>query len=323
MNKPLARAFALLAVATTGCDGRILESYQTTEAPPVREPVKPGSAQAEPAQSRPGIDFAQGVPPSEGGSDDPTWPNEPSGSTVITDCDFDDDICTWVDDYKGQQNAYATVTRRDGTTSRALDANLPVGASNGNGSWGHGLGFAKDLYVGLLWSTNSDFEGLCNNGNKMFFARDANIDNSFIGWFGFPGQPKTIKWAQQAIYDNCHVPGFNAYPGPCIGDHNGWFEPNMNPQAATVNAGSGQHLIELRLKSSTTTTSKDGMLSWWVDGVLAGHYTGVNLSPNGFDTAHINHTWDGSSCLVPPYRDLSKRWDHYWDRVRISRVNGG
>lgn len=196
---------------------------------------------------------------------------------------------------------------------------MSAGSSTGNGQWGVTLNDVKDLYVGAWWSTNADFVGMCNNTNKMIFVRRPEIDNNFLQWQGLPGQPKQLKWSMQATYDNCGHPGET---GMCYsrGDGTGAFEPNTS--SGTVMAGSGWHRIEFYLRSSTTKTSRDGILRWWLDGQLVGNYPGVNLSPGGFQDFQINHTWDGSSCLVPPYRDMTKAWHHYWDHLRISTGPG-
>jgi hypothetical protein len=184
--------------------------------------------------------------------------------------------------------------------------------------WGANLPDAKELYIGTWWSTNSDFVGICNNSNKMLFARNPSIDNNLLVWQGLPGQPKTLKWLMQASYDNCGHPGEF---GMCYsqGDGTGWFEPNVGN--GTVSAGSGWHKIEIYLKTSTTKTSRDGSVKWWIDGQAIGNYPTVNLSPGGLQEFQINHAWDGSSCLVA--RDMSKAWHHYWDHLHISTGQGG
>lgn len=246
------------------------------------------------------------------------WTNEPAGSIPIVDIPFSDSIGPLHSVYGSATDKFASFGNAPFSPTRVFDTYLDVGASTGNGQWTLALNNVKDLYIGTWWSTNADFIGLCNNGNKMLFLRRPDIDNNFLLWQGLPGAPKTLKWDMQATYDNCGHPG--EY-GMCYskGDGTGWFEPNVS--SGTVSAGSGWHKIELYLKSSTTTTSRDGILRWWLDGQLVGNYPTVNMSPGGFQDFEINHTWDGSSCLVPPNRDMTKAWHHYWDHLHISTTD--
>lgn len=247
------------------------------------------------------------------------WTNEPSGFSVIVDCPFSNSLCPGMWDAYNSAS-FANVPGGPVSPNTVLDDYIGAGSSTGNGMWGANLSDAKELYIGTWWSTNSDFQGMCNNANKMLFARSPSIDNNFLVWQGPPGSPKTLKWYMQATYDNCGHPGEF---GMCYsqGDGTGWFEPNVGN--GTVSHGSGWHRIEIYLKTSTTKTSRDGSVKWWIDGQPVGNYPTVNLSPGGLQEFQINHTWDGSSCLVAPNRDMSKSWHHYWDHLHISTGRGG
>jgi hypothetical protein len=247
-----------------------------------------------------------------------SWPNEPAGLSVLVDCPFSGNLCPnmW-DAYNSA--AFVADPAAPLSPSGALNDYLAVNSTEGSGQWGAALPNAKELYVGTWWRTNSEFQGMCNNNNKMLFARNPSIDNNFLVWQGAPGAPKTFKWYMQAGYDNCGHPG---EVGMCYsqGEGTGWFEPNVG--SGTVAAGSGWHLIEFYLKSSTTKTSRDGAVKWWIDGRPVGSYNSVNLSPGGMSDFQINHTWDGTNCLLPPLRDLSKAWHHYWDHLHIAVGQG-
>ena len=245
------------------------------------------------------------------------WTNEPSGFTVLIDCPFSNTLCPGIFDTYNSAS-FANIGGAPLSPSTVLDTYIGVGSSTGNGQWGANLMDAKELYIGTWWSTNSDFQGICNNTNKMLFARNPSIDNNFLVWQGVPGGAKTLKWYMQASYDNCGHPGES---GMCYsqGDGTGWFEPNAGN--GTVAAGSGWHRIEIYLKTSNSKTSRDGAVKWWIDGQLIGNYPSINLSPGGLQEFQINHTWDGSSCLVA--RDMSKAWHHYWDHLHISSGQGG
>ena len=150
---------------------------------------------------------------------------------------------------------------------------------------------------------------------SCFFFRDPNIDNSLIHWGGLQDQPREIRWFWQTVYSNAHVSGYVGDPSGL----SGYLVPNINAAAATVAAGSGWHFIELYLKCSTSLTSRDGVIRWWVNRTLCGSYTNVNLTPTGFSEFQLNGAWDGSSAFTAAGRDMSRAWHHYWDHIRISR----
>ena len=250
---------------------------------------------------------------------DGNWPNEPPGLSVLVDCPFSGSLCPnmW-DAYSSAE--FITDSSGPLSPSGALKDYLAKNSTTGSGQWGAALPKVKEVYVGTWWKTNSEFQGMCNNNNKMLFVRQPEIDNNFLVWQGYPGQPKTFKWYMQATYDNC---GHAGEYGMCYsrGDGTGWFEPNVGN--GTVAHGSGWHRIEFYIKSSTTKTSRDGTIKWWIDGQPVGYYPTVNISPGGMTDFQINHTWDATNCLLPPLRDLSKEWHHYWDHLRISVGQGG
>lgn len=247
-----------------------------------------------------------------------SWPNEPAGFSVKVDCAFSDSLCPPL--WNAYNTAtYQTIDSAPFSPSKVFNTYLSAGSSTGNGQWGLNLPNAKELYLGTWWSTNVDFVGLCNNGNKMLsFGSATDGDNSFLFWQGFPGSLGNITWLNQTNSSNAHVDGWD---GDASG-LSGVIQPTVNPSAAHVRAGSGWHRLEVYLKSSTTLTSRDGILRVWVDGSLVINVTNMNKAPHGLEDFQINHTWDGSYCLVAPQRDMSKRWDHYWDHLRVSVGQG-
>jgi hypothetical protein len=184
----------------------------------------------------------------------------------------------------------------------------------------------REVFCGFWWKTNADFQGISNLGNKMIFikAQQNSGDNSFLGWMGAQNAPRTLCWNQQGQVYNCHVSGFES-AGCWPVDGTGKFNPNINSAAATMAAGTGWYKVEIYLKSSTTFTSRDGVIKIWVNNTLSTSHSNVNLSPNGFEEWHINHTWDGSAIFAAPYRDTSLAWHHYWDQfyVSIPSTTGG
>lgn len=248
------------------------------------------------------------------------WPNEPAGSTPVYDCPFSDSLCGLGNTYNTQDYASPGGSGNTVSAPRAFDYYMGIGSITGSGQWGLSLNKPKEIYLGFVWSTNADFMG--NNGaaNKMLFIRNSEMDNNFVHWKAdTPGTPKVMLWSNQATYDNCGIPGTR---GMCYsaGDGTGDFFPNVNTAAATLSAGSGWHKIEFYIKTSTSKTSKDGILRWWVDGVMVANYLNINMTPGGPTEFQINSTWDGFNTAS---RDTSKAWHHYYDHIRISVPNCG
>ncbi len=248
------------------------------------------------------------VVPTPGGQ----WPNQPAGMTLVTDTPFSDSLPSeWFNVYNTQSYASPGGAGTAFSAPRAFDEFMSAGSNTGNGQWGINIPYSSEIYMGMYWSTNADFIGYSNTTNKMIFFRDSNLDNSFLNWHGAPGAAKQIKWYFQSPYSNAHLAGWDGDPSGVSGR----LPCNVNGAAATMAAGSGWHFIELYLKKSTTTTSQNGTVKWWVDGTLCGNYTNCNICPNGFNEMQLTAAWDGS----PSGRDLTKSWHHYFDHLYISR----
>ena len=249
------------------------------------------------------------------------WINEPAGSKVHYDCGFDDDLC-------GMTNIYNTVSYETVLGDKALKVFLPASTTvlHQNGQWGLGFDKQKQIYIGFEWSTNSNFVGSANNFNKMIFVTSSNVsegarENSIFGWYGGPGQAKTLLWYQQSEVDNCQVSGFitDLATNTCVRPGRvGVFSPNKNRAAATVGAASGKHRIEIYMKSSSTNSSQDGIIRHWVDGVMTSDFNNVNLASEGFNYIDISPVWDGGLLQQCNIRDCSKEWDHYFHSLHVS-----
>ena len=244
------------------------------------------------------------------------WPNEPAGMTVLTDTPFSDSLpAEWFNVYNTEAYASPGGSGTSFSGPRAFDVYLAANSIYGNGQWGIDMPPSREVYMGVYWSTNADFQGLNINTGKMIFIRDPALDNSFLNWYGLQDQPKQLVWSCQTTYSNAHLSNWN---GDASG-MSGGLAANINNSVNVIAAGTGWHFIELYLKSSTTSTSRDGIVKLWVDNVLSTSVTQANLSPNGFTEMQINPTWDGSVSLGAPYRDMSRAWHHYFDHIYISR----
>lgn len=243
------------------------------------------------------------------------WPNEPSGMTIVTNSSFSDSLGSeWENVYNTQAYASPNLGGQTFSAPRCFDSARNVGTYFGNGQWVLNFPASSEAYLGFYWGTNAAFQGYSNNNNKLVFIRNPVIDNSFMVFQGAQDAAKVLKWYQQSQVNNTHIATVFGTNYPV--DGTGWFECNINAGAATYIAGQPMRFVEIYLKKSTTTTSQNGIIKWWVNGTLCGSYTNANLTPPGFTEMHINHAWDGGGA---PTLDLSRAWHHYFDHLKFSR----
>ena len=242
-------------------------------------------------------------------------------------------MCGMLDVYNSATYASPSFTGQVSPPA-ALDSFMAINANTGGGQFVYTFNPVKEIFVGVSWDTNSQFQGYSNTNNKVLFIRGGSSgDNSVMVWQGAQDAPKTLKWYQQGSVDNCHISQFKPGSPYCwnsVGpthDGTGWFDHNINSSACTVAAGSPVK-IEIYLKSSLGFATNDGIVRIWCNGTLSSDFTNVNISPNGFTDFQITPTWDGqatASCYNPstnPFgRDCSREWHHYFDHIHISVPN--
>lgn len=238
------------------------------------------------------------------------WTNEPAGAAVVLDCPFNSvSGCGILDAYSSSRIA--------------SDSSAPISASNtvqstiyaGNSSGGMQLNYVtpkvnREMYVGLMWRTNPQFYGR-QVANKMFFVRGPG-SNGFFGLWGGPGggnasgSPFFVAFGPNVSnVNNSHT---------CQLDLGLYCPPNVGP--GQITAGNWTK-IEVYAKASTTNTSQDGIMRWWVNGVMAGNYSNMNISSLGLNEWVWSETWDGTVNPVP-----TVDWSHFIDHLHIS-IPGG
>jgi len=90
------------------------------------------------------------------------------------------------------------------------------------------------------------------------------------------------------------------------------LEPNIT--ATPVGLGTW-HQIEWYVRYSSNPSSRDGVVQWWLDGVLQGEYTDLQMPPDaGFTQYTIRPVWGGG------VGDTKKQMDSFsYGRVHISK----
>ncbi len=241
------------------------------------------------------------------------WPGEPAGSTQLLDWAFNSvevnvpfrSGIVWGNYGAGRITTDATAPV---SPSKVLVSTISPGSSTG-GSEIHYLlpQTYNELFVGLMWRTNPQFEGR-PVGNKLFFVKGPGTNGVFL--FNSSalanGKGQLIWGANTGGINNSHACGGDAYGALCF--------PNIG--SGTLSTGVWTRL-EAYVKASTTATSKDGIVRWWVNGALAGNYTNLNY-PGPLNEWMWSETWDGYVNPVP-----TVEWDHYVDHLYISAPNCG
>lgn len=254
------------------------------------------------------IGFGLGISPHSYGAG--VWTNEPAGAAVVLDCPFTSvQGCGILDAYSSSQIV------SDSTAPISPGSAVQSTIYAGNSSGGMQLNYVtpkvnREMYVGFMWRINPQFYGR-QVANKMFFMRGP-ASNGFFGLMGGPGggnaagSPFFLMFGPNAgNVDNSHT---------CSG---GGFTCLPNVGSGQTAPAGNWFKIEAYMKSSTTNTSRDGIVRWWVNGVMAGNYTNMNLSSAGLNEWVWSETWDGTVNPVP-----TVDWSHFIDHLHIS-IPGG
>lgn len=237
------------------------------------------------------------------------WTNEPAGSSVVMDCPFNSvGGCGILDAYS--------------TSQIVSDSSAPITPGNvvkstiyaGNTSGGMQLNYVtpqvyREMYVGLMWRTNPQFYGR-TTGNKLFFIRGPSTNGVWL--FGNSAlvngtAPMIFAHNSGGGLDNSHA---------CSLDLGLACYPNVGNGTLTRGVWTK---LEAYVKSSTTNTSRDGIVRWWINGVLVGNYTNLNYGGQaGLNEWVWAETWDGGVIPIPVVD-----WSHFVDHLHISIPNGG
>lgn len=239
------------------------------------------------------------------------WTNEPVGSSTVLDCNFSSTpgAC-------GIQDIYSSAIQdSDGTAPVSPSGVIRSTIYAGNSSGGMQLNWyapsgspKREIFMGLMWRTNPQFEGRPNS-NKLFFLRGPQANGVWIF-----GNSALVNGSAPLIFGHNTGGGLLDNSHACSADLGLLCFPNVGPGLLTRGVWTK---IEAYVKSSTTNTSRDGIVRWWINGVLVGNYTNLNYG----GTAGINEwvwseTWDGFVNPVP-----SVDWSHYIDHLYISIPN--
>ena len=170
----------------------------------------------------------------------------------------------------------------------------------------------REMYFGLYWRTNPQFQGRIV-GNKLFFlGRDSGLNGVFLFGNGRlnNGTAPLLFVANTNGIGNAHILG-TSDPGAA-------FFPNVGNGTLQVGVWTK---IEAFIRASTTRTSQDGIVRAWINDILVMSYTNINYcGPNG-ETLNQwvqTQTWDGALDMG---QSNTVAWEHYIDHIRIAGKN--
>lgn len=170
----------------------------------------------------------------------------------------------------------------------------------------------REMYVGLYWRTNPQFQGRVAT-NKLWLLGGYDTMGGFF-LFGASkiqnGQAPLLWTLNTGGISNEHLVGTN--------DPGAIFHPNVGN--GTVRVGVW-YKVEMKIRASTTRTSRDGSLQWWINDVLVGSYPNLNYcGPNGetLDRWAWTQTWDGAFDMG---QSNTVAWEHWIDHLYIVGKN--
>lgn len=239
------------------------------------------------------------------------WPNEPAGSRLISDHDFSQKcangwVCNWPNGGSIVQDPTAPISPGS-VQLNDWQHSSPTGNSPVNNLF---LQNAREVYTAFWWKPSNPFRGWDNVSNKLTFLFNTNgLYYTQMKSLSGPGGPYQLYIALSGAACNQHLPGW----GDACGSWN--LPPNVNH----TNIRLGEwHLIEFCTRASSTPTSKDGVLRFWLDGQPQGDYRNVNFLGSAFTQVQITHSWDQPEPSCPSCYDY-----HMFDHARVSVPQDG
>lgn len=227
--------------------------------------------------------------------------NEPTGSSTILDTSFNS-TANMTDVYNSVQ------IRTDGSAPTSASncgyVYLSPGATQGGCELHKFTSTYGDMYSRMTFRVNTGWQGRIV-GDKLFFMRGPDGNGVFMmGGGPTKGGPLNIYFVHNSgNVDNSHI-----WPGDLglIGIANKAFV-GFSPGTWVV--------IECYIKVSSTLTSRNGIVRWWVNGTLCGDFTNVNYAPGGLNDWVWTQTWDGSGDMGTTNTVL---WEQWLDHLYIS-----
>lgn len=248
---------------------------------------------------------------------DETWPNEPAGFASLSDYGFDDAMPA------GDGVALSDgwfLSNTQGYATRASDPGAPFDPNVGQ--WRYPVGFAggaapatmyrnlgaqrQEMYFGYWWKVSASWQGHPSGVNELSFVL-AQDNILVVQMNGPPGGPYDLIMTTEFTTSNGHL--VNSAGDDPGGRH---LFGNVNGGNYAVTPGEW-YRVEVYFKMSTTSTARNGIIRWWVNGTPVGDYTGVNFDvAHPFEEFQFSPNWGGVG-------GTKTEEDHVWfDHARLS-----
>lgn len=223
----------------------------------------------------------------------PTWPNEPTSYTLLTDQAWD---ALTGNGWNVANNGAGNVTIAQDPTAPLSPSNVaqyryPVGFVDGSGPGETYFDFAGSnrVYVGLWWKPSSPWQGDASNVNKIEYIAAGDSGSIFLAMYGTPGGPYQLR----------AFPQFTT-------SLDRWLTPNVN--ADTVALG-----VWHRVEWLVDYGGAQGHIQWWLDGRLQGDWSDDPLPHGVLNEYQLNPVWGGDPGSV------KQETDYYWfDHTHLS-----
>lgn len=246
-----------------------------------------------------------------------TWPNQPAGSTLLSDFDFSAKTGSgWTKVYDGGAivNDPTAPVSPPGVLQYTWNHSAGYGdVSNTNFFFPGG---ADNYYIGFWWKPSNPFTGWQTSQNKINLIRNEPDGHIYLLMSGPQAGNAyvlnfTTTWRSYSGVSNSHLAGGGTW---C--DAAGICNVFPNAGSGTVTLGAWQ-LLEYYIQRSTTVTSRNGILRWWLNGKLAGNYTNINTPRSLFSEVQFAPVWDAMETRYPNAVDR-----HWFDHVHVAKTNG-
>ncbi|HSL20198.1 MAG TPA: hypothetical protein VK886_01590 [Vicinamibacterales bacterium] len=228
------------------------------------------------------------------------WPSEPAGFVALTDQSWTAVAAEHWSRRSGPHDRIVSDPAAPRSPESVLEYLYPAGFAGGVAPATHffSLDNRKEVFIGLEWRTSDPWQAHASGINKIQFLYLAGSSDIAMVMFGTGGD----------AYELRVLPQWREH-------RDSWLTPNATARPVTPGRW---HRIEWYLKYESAYRAGDGIVRWWLDGVLVGDYTNIRY-PNdgGFVEYQMSPTWGGVG-------DTKRQADFYrFDHTYISIPGGG
>ena len=206
-----------------------------------------------------------------------SWENEPAGLTVMTDRSWNTlSFPGWgMEDPGVAQMSIIVDPTAPLSASNVYQFLYPQGMAAGAAG---GLQWyymtRNELFIGMYFKYSSNWQQSGSNLTKLFYVYQRSGENrqaTFMIMNGPTGGPYDLQISNEP-------------------DGGAWWKQNVSNVAIVPGRW---HRLELYMKKASASGVADGVVRWWVDGVLAANYPNAKLRGNPFSEFHFSPVWGG------------------------------